>query len=286
MRVKANVLAFSQSPITEFNFRLRTSIFALTLGHLLGSNKEWSCGPCSYTEADGSGVKLLPQSTASESLLIALLQYGSQYSESIRSKCRTGNCTYQYLATLDYHEWDLVFQQTVPFVKTENDRMATATVLPFSPELMDALRSEDIDIGLPQTKASDQLSSSVGTTTISSSSTISLPSSTKRGADTLVSFDPASLRARYDAERDKRLAANPTGLDQYISVDDQDSFFRKYLDDPYIRERIVRDAIEEETRVVIIGGGFGGQLAAVRLIEHGISDIRIIEKGGDFGGTW
>jgi cation diffusion facilitator CzcD-associated flavoprotein CzcO len=33
-------------------------------------------------------------------------------------------------------------------------------------------------------------------------------------------------------------------------------------------------------------GGFGGLLAAARLHESGVQDIRIIEKGGDFGGTW
>jgi len=38
--------------------------------------------------------------------------------------------------------------------------------------------------------------------------------------------------------------------------------------------------------VVIIGGGFGGLLAGARLREAGVDKIRIIEKGGDFGGTW
>jgi len=38
--------------------------------------------------------------------------------------------------------------------------------------------------------------------------------------------------------------------------------------------------------VLVIGGGFGGLLAAARLREAGAERIRIIEKGGDFGGTW
>ena len=37
---------------------------------------------------------------------------------------------------------------------------------------------------------------------------------------------------------------------------------------------------------MVIGGGFGGLLAGARLREAGVDDIRIIEKGGDFGGTW
>ena len=43
---------------------------------------------------------------------------------------------------------------------------------------------------------------------------------------------------------------------------------------------------KRDVDVVIIGGGFGGMLAAVRLQEQGIDDVVIIEKGGDFGGTW
>ena len=38
--------------------------------------------------------------------------------------------------------------------------------------------------------------------------------------------------------------------------------------------------------MVVIGGGFGGLLAGARLKDAGITDVRIIEKGGDFGGTW
>ncbi len=36
----------------------------------------------------------------------------------------------------------------------------------------------------------------------------------------------------------------------------------------------------------MIGGGFGGLLAGARLREAGVTSLRLIEKGGDFGGTW
>jgi cation diffusion facilitator CzcD-associated flavoprotein CzcO len=39
-------------------------------------------------------------------------------------------------------------------------------------------------------------------------------------------------------------------------------------------------------RVVIIGSGFGGQLAAIRLQEQGITDIHILERRDFMGGTW
>ncbi len=42
----------------------------------------------------------------------------------------------------------------------------------------------------------------------------------------------------------------------------------------------------DTVEVVVIGGGFGGLLAAARLKEAGVTDVRVIEKGGDFGGTW
>lgn len=39
-------------------------------------------------------------------------------------------------------------------------------------------------------------------------------------------------------------------------------------------------------QVVIIGSGFGGQCAAIRLLEQGITDFRILERRDFMGGTW
>lgn len=39
-------------------------------------------------------------------------------------------------------------------------------------------------------------------------------------------------------------------------------------------------------RVVIIGSGFGGQCAAIRLLGQGITDFRILERREFMGGTW
>ena len=38
--------------------------------------------------------------------------------------------------------------------------------------------------------------------------------------------------------------------------------------------------------VVIVGAGFGGSAAAIELRRHGLTDVRILEKSGDYGGTW
>lgn len=98
-------------------------------------------------------------------------------------------------------------------------------------------------------------------------------------------FDPGALKARYELERDKRLAANPHGVGQYRSIKDGDPVFGHYLDDPYVKKK-ERGPVNERVEALIVGGGYGGQLVAVRLMEAGITDIRMVEKGGDFGGTW
>ena len=94
-------------------------------------------------------------------------------------------------------------------------------------------------------------------------------------------FDPDALGRKYQEERDKRVRVD--GNDQYQEVTGEFAYF---VEDPYIANELQREAIDEEVEVVIIGGGFGGMLAAARLREAGIDDFRIIEKGGDFGGTW
>jgi len=96
-----------------------------------------------------------------------------------------------------------------------------------------------------------------------------------------LAFDPDALREKYRVERDKRVRAD--GNEQFIEVTGD---FSHYVDDPYIQPGFERDPLSDEVDVVVIGGGFGGLLAGTRLREAGVPDIRIIEKGGDFGGTW
>lgn len=104
------------------------------------------------------------------------------------------------------------------------------------------------------------------------------------GQDTLadeLGFDPGELREKYRAERDKRLRAD--GNEQYLEVTGD---FSHYVEDSYVDPGFVRAALHDEVDVVIVGGGFGGLILGARLREAGMGSIRIIEKGGDFGGTW
>jgi cation diffusion facilitator CzcD-associated flavoprotein CzcO len=86
------------------------------------------------------------------------------------------------------------------------------------------------------------------------------------------------LRQRYLVEQRKRI--RPEGMAQWRELGEE-------LDrDPFVEPGFTRDPVVEETTVVIVGGGFAGMLTAIDLRRHGIGDIRIVEKAGDFGGTW
>ncbi len=95
-----------------------------------------------------------------------------------------------------------------------------------------------------------------------------------------IDFDPAALKAKYLHERDKRLRQD--GNEQYVEVTGD---YSNYVEDPYA-ERVERAPVFDEVEIVIIGGGFGGLMMGGRLREAGYTDIRVIEQGGDFGGTW
>ena len=92
--------------------------------------------------------------------------------------------------------------------------------------------------------------------------------------------DPAALRAKYRAERDKRV--RPDGNEQYLEPTGR---FAHFLDDPYV-PRVEREPLFDEVTVAFIGGGFSGLVTGARLKQAGIDDVRIIEGGGDFGGAW
>ncbi|MGW0810467.1 flavin-containing monooxygenase [Nonomuraea sp. NPDC002799] len=95
-----------------------------------------------------------------------------------------------------------------------------------------------------------------------------------------MTIDKEALRAKYREERAKRL--RPDGNDQYLRLTGR---FARYLDDPYtpVTERAPKT---DHVTVAVIGGGFAGLVTGARLKEAGIEDVRVVEKGGDFGGTW
>jgi cyclohexanone monooxygenase len=96
----------------------------------------------------------------------------------------------------------------------------------------------------------------------------------------VTTVDKEALKRKYLAERDKRL--RPDGNAQYIRLQGQLSY---YLDDPYTPVT-PREPRTDHVTVAFIGGGFAGLVTGARLKEAGIDDVRIIDKAGDFGGTW
>jgi cation diffusion facilitator CzcD-associated flavoprotein CzcO len=48
--------------------------------------------------------------------------------------------------------------------------------------------------------------------------------------------------------------------------------------------RVVRSA--PGLKVVIVGAGLGGIAAAIDLTRHGFSDVTLLERAPEIGGTW
>ena len=94
------------------------------------------------------------------------------------------------------------------------------------------------------------------------------------------SIDKDALRAKYAEERDKRLRAD--GNDQYQRLEGK---FADLAVDSYIPVK-AREPVTDHVTFAFIGGGFAGLVVGARLKAAGIDDVRIVEKGGDFGGTW
>lgn len=118
--------------------------------------------------------------------------------------------------------------------------------------------------------------SNVGDSTARTS--VDAPESILDGLD----FDIEQLRAKYRHERDRRI--RPDGEKQYVETKGRYAGYEEV--DPYAPRRIDRAPIKSAVEIAIIGGGWGGLMAAAHLKQAGFSDLRIIDKAADFGGTW
>jgi cyclohexanone monooxygenase len=96
-----------------------------------------------------------------------------------------------------------------------------------------------------------------------------------------IDIDVKALDRKYAEERDKRQRSDALG--QYQAMQGK---FAGFATDPHADPEFKREAIIEAVDVLIIGGGFAGLLTGARLHEQGVKNIRIIEQGSDFGGTW
>ncbi|MFH9469690.1 flavin-containing monooxygenase [Streptomyces clavifer] len=90
-----------------------------------------------------------------------------------------------------------------------------------------------------------------------------------------------ALRQRYSLERERRV--RPDGARQYQQPVAE---FGYYAADPYVDDVTERQPLRDAVDVAVVGGGFGGILTGARMRRQGMERVRIIDKGGDFGGTW
>ena len=99
----------------------------------------------------------------------------------------------------------------------------------------------------------------------------------------VVDVDVAALRRRYAEERDKRLRARSG---PHAPDPDLKGQFAQLDSDFYADPAFTRPSIVADTEALVIGAGLGGLLVSARLRQLGVHDLRVIEKGGNFGGTW
>ena len=92
--------------------------------------------------------------------------------------------------------------------------------------------------------------------------------------------DLDTIIERYRTERERR--APKDGDRQYH---DMGQGFAHLLADPYSAPDN-RAPVDDGVDVLVLGGGFGGLLTAARLKQAGAGRVRIVEAGGDVGGTW
>ncbi len=94
-------------------------------------------------------------------------------------------------------------------------------------------------------------------------------------------FDPEAVRAKYAAERDKRLTPG-RGVIHDLRHEEQ---FAEYLRDPFT-PFVDREPVSDDVDVAIIGAGMSGVVVGAKLREAGLRDIVLIDKAGGIGGTW
>jgi cyclohexanone monooxygenase len=89
--------------------------------------------------------------------------------------------------------------------------------------------------------------------------------------------DVDSIQQRFAEERAKRLRED--GYTQYVAASDD------LIKDPWSSPED-REPVTDHVEYTFVGGGWAGILTGASLAKKGITDIRVIDRAGDFGGVW
>lgn len=84
-------------------------------------------------------------------------------------------------------------------------------------------------------------------------------------------------KAKFSEERDKRLGSPNARQYQNLSP--------KEAKDPW-KEQKQRPPVKDHVKFTFVGGGWSGLLTGAELAKKGITDVRIVDRAGDFGGVW
>ncbi|WP_305093487.1 NAD(P)/FAD-dependent oxidoreductase [Prescottella sp. R16] len=91
------------------------------------------------------------------------------------------------------------------------------------------------------------------------------------------------FREKYAAERDKRLTKE--GADQFQAIDFTGKF-SEFDADPHVDGPREAGPMSLDLDVLVVGAGFMGMTAGIELEKIGVSNYKILDVAGDFGGTW
>ena len=91
------------------------------------------------------------------------------------------------------------------------------------------------------------------------------------------------MRSGRSTARSGTSGSAPTAT---ISTCEVTGEFARFVDDPYVEPGFTREPLTDETSTWRDRGRLRRPAGRARLREAGVEDLRIIEKGGDFGGTW
>ncbi len=101
------------------------------------------------------------------------------------------------------------------------------------------------------------------------------------GLPSIEEIDIPALKEKYRQERDRRVRKE--GQEQYVRP--VDNFADAYEADPYTPRKL-REPVNEEIDVAVLGGGWSGIMAGVHLRRNEMGSFRHIDHAGDFGGVW